>query len=133
MTENRSVGGSIPPLAQTKPSTYRKTRHPVSHLFPAMLVTCSALFSPDVRQKPRCHRRSPRLTGINADAKPGIFGFKPNSRTSANVPRADALRHDALESHVTGVPEDRVAVSGDRLAELDAITNRVVLPGEQLG
>src|SRR3954469_22893811 len=41
------------PWAPVKSRTYRKTRHPVSHLFPTMLVTCSSLFSPDVRQKPR--------------------------------------------------------------------------------
>jgi len=65
--------------------------------------------------------------------KSGFWALQPSACPAAHVPRVDALRDDALKAHVTGVPEDRVAVSGDRLAELDAITNGLVLPGEQLG
>ena len=43
--------------------------------------------------------------------------------------RPDALRDDAFEVHPARVSEDRRAVAGDRLTELNAVAHRLVLAG----
>jgi hypothetical protein len=78
--------------------------------------------SPEVRQNayssPEFVRRSDQgrdLMASRSDTlKVGVLRLQPCPRPTAHVARTDALRDDALKPHVTGVPEDRVAVSGGR-------------------
>ena len=61
----------------------------------------------------------------SAALKIRVLRLQPGPRPATHVPRADALRHDALEAHGATVPKDGGTFSGDRLAELDAIAHRI--------
>src|SRR6476620_8026664 len=50
-----------------------------------------------------------------------VLGLQPCPCPAAHVARADALRHDAFEVHPARMTKDGGHVTGDRLANLDAV------------
>src|SRR3954447_11296825 len=58
-----------------------------------------------------------------------VLRLQPCPRPTAHVSRSDALRDDAFEVHLAGVPKDGRPVAGDCLAHLDAVAQRLVATG----
>src|SRR3954470_3285661 len=51
--------------------------------------------------------------------------LQPCPRPATDISRPDALRDDALQAHQARMPEDGGTVRSDRLADVDAIAQRL--------
>jgi len=66
---------------------------------------------------------------LSAPLEIRVLRLNPCPCSTTHVSGADALRDDAFEVHPARVSEDRRAVAGDRLTELNAVAHRLVLAG----
>ena len=58
-----------------------------------------------------------------------VLRLQPRPCPATHVAGADALRDDAFKVHPARMTKDGSAVSGDRLAQLDAVAHRFVAAG----
>ena len=72
-------------------------------------------------------RRAFTVPHSSPPLKPRVLRLQPCPRSAAHAARADALRHDAFEVHPARMTKNGGPISGDRLAELDALAHGLVL------
>ena len=59
-----------------------------------------------------------------------VLRLQPCPRPAADLARADALRDNHFEIHQARMTKDDGSITGDRLAELDAVAHRLGLAGQ---
>ena len=74
---------------------------------------------------PVLRSRSTELAAL----KSRILRLQPGPRSTADVTRPDPLRDDAFEVHPARMTKDGGTVSSDRLAQLNAVAQRLVSTG----
>ncbi len=104
------------------------------HALPKPVADCAARIDEGrahiLSSCPICHQRKGGLSWFTLDAKQIVFfdrvalDLQPAGRPAAAVFAVAALRNHALDAGLVDQMEDRLSVSGQRLAELDAVVRQ---------